>query len=80
MARPEKALQGHGLVKQGLQLLVVGGLAARGGGRSRLSSNVLQQSGKEYDDIRKPVRYTVGTNHYRYLLLFNIDQNGTGLM
>ncbi len=31
------------MVQQDLQLLVVGGLAASGGGRSRLSPNILQQ-------------------------------------
>jgi hypothetical protein len=34
------------VVQQDLQLLVVGGLAACGGGRSRLSPNILQQPEK----------------------------------
>ncbi len=34
------------MVQQDLQLLVVGGLAACGGGRSRLSPNILQQPEK----------------------------------
>ena len=73
-------LDGHGLVYEGLQLLVVGGLATSRGGRSRLTSDILQKPKKSFgfklhacidtlDTFRvgDPLYLIISVCHYVYL-------------